>query len=122
MSIMTKKLVQDFLEASEINNLITKEQLGFNPGVRVFKNMLRNVADDIKTLDNKVYEQLNEKIAVLNKTNIERKKQIKNNAGSPEDPIDERRLSSVLLIEDYKKYHRILNLIQDISYKKGWFD
>ena len=122
MSIMTQKLMQDFFEAHEIDKLIIKEQLGYDPGVRVFKNMIRNVVDDIKTLDKKTYESLNEKIADLNKTNIERKKQIEARVEEPEDSISRRALSSTLLIEDYKKYHTILNLIQDISYKKGWFD
>jgi hypothetical protein len=119
---MTQKLMQDFFEAHEIDKLIIKEQLGYDPGVRVFKNMIRNVVDDIKTLDKKTYEQLNEKIGDLNKTNIERKKQIEAKVEEPEDSISRRALSSTLLIEDYKKYHKILNLIQDISYKKGWFD
>jgi len=119
---MTQKLVQDFFEAHEVDKLITKEQLAYDPGVRVFKNMIRNVIDDVKTLDKKTHEQLNGKIAELNKTNVERKKQIEANVEEPEDSIAKRSLSSTLLIEDYKKYHKILNLIQDMSYKKGWFD
>lgn len=122
MSIMTQKLMQDFFEAHEIDKLIIKEQLSYDPGVRVFKNMIHNVVDDIRTLDKKTYEQLNEKIADLNKTNVERKKQIEAKIEEPEDSISRRALSSSLLIEDYKKYHKILNLIQDLSYKKGWFD
>ena len=122
MSIMTQKLMQDFFEAHEIDKLIIKEQLSYDPGVRVFKNMIHNVVEDVRTLDIKKYELLNEKIAELNKTNVKRKKEIEAKIEEPEDSISRRALSSTLLIEDYKKYHKILNLIQNIAYPQGWFD
>ena len=106
---MIKKLVQDFLEADEIDKLIIKEQLAKDPGVRILRNMIQNVIDDIKTVDKKAFEALDITIVELDKINIEKKKQIKVNAEKPEDSIGERQLSSALLMEDYNKYHKLLN-------------
>ena len=122
MSIMIKKLVQDFLEADEIDKLIIKEQVGYDPGVRILRNMLLNVIDDIRTLDKECFDALTKKIDELDALNVKRKQEIKINAEKPEDSIGERKLSSALLMEDYSKYHKVLNIIQNLVYKKGWFD
>ena len=122
MSIMIKQMVGHYLEADEIDDLIIKQQIAKDPGVKIFEDMLKKVADDIRIADEKTYNYLQNKISALNKQNIEKKEQIKNNAGNPEDSIDEGQLSSVLLLEDYNKYHNILYIIKQLFKAKGWFD
>ena len=122
MSVLQQKLVNDFFEAHEIGKLIIKKQLNLDPGVGIFKDMIDFIVNDIGTLDKKTYDELNSKISELNKTNISRKEKIKNTTDPPQDSFDNHRLNVLLLMEDYRKYHHILNIIQNLCYKKGWFD
>lgn len=121
MPIMKQKLVQDFFEADEIKKLITKKQLDIDPGVEVLNDMLKNIRDDIDTMDKEAKTVLDNKNKELGKINAERKKHHETTT-EVNDTIDQRNLDRKKLLEDFDRCKRELLFIQNIAYEKGWFD
>lgn len=123
MPVMIEKLKKDFFEAEEIDKIITKGQLDVETGIPILYDMIQYVKQDIKTLDEEGgYKTLCEKIKELDVNNIKRKESIKQKWGQPTDSISDRNLKRELLKEDHGKYKQELVLIQEICYRKGWFD
>ena len=120
--VMINKLVNDFFEADGVNKYILKQQIQLEEGIPIIREMIQDIKDDIEILDQETSNKLNEKIKEINLTNNARKTEIKNQLGKPEDSIDERNLKLKLLKEDHQKYRRVLTIIQNLSYRKGWFE
>ena len=118
---MKQKLVQDFFEADEIDRVILKKQIDIDPGVEIFKDMIKKIRDDIRTMDEEARKILENKIKELDGKNLARKKQIEDTLKT-DDTIDQRNLKRTLLQEDYQRYKQEMVIIQDLCYKKGWFD
>ena len=58
MSIMEEKFVKDFLEAQEVDKMISKQSVDFVDGVFILKDMMKYVREDIKVLDPKAMDRL----------------------------------------------------------------
>ena len=121
-NVMISKLIQDFFEADGVNKLIIKRQVPLEDGILVISELTQDVIDDISILDQETYKKLDVKIKELNTSNNTRKNEIKTQVGKPEDTIEERNLKLKLLKEDHMKYRRLMTLIQEICYRKGWFE
>ena len=121
-NVMVNKLIQDFLEVDNINKLIIKKQITLEDGIPILSALTQDVIDDITILDTATSEKLGEKIKQLNIANNTRKDEIKNHSRKPEDSIDERNLKIKLLNEDHLKYRRMITILQEIIYRKGWFE
>ena len=121
-NVMVNKLIQDFLEVDNINKLIIKKQITLEDGIPILSDLTQDVIDDITILDTATSEKLGEKIKQLNIANNTRKDEIKNHSRKPEDSIDERNLKIKLLKEDHLKYRRMITILQEIIYRKGWFE
>jgi len=121
MPVMKQKLIADFFEAVAVDRAITKNEISLEDGILILEDMIKYVRDDIKTLDESGYNELVEKGKNLSALNTQRKNKIKENQ-KPEDSIDERNFKRKLLKEDHNRFKRELVHIQDICYKKGWFD
>lgn len=119
---MISKLIHDFFEADNVNKLIIKKQIPLEEGIPILSDMIQDIVDDFEIIDQEANSKLTEKTKELNQANNVRKAEIKKLSGLPEDDIDERNLKLKLLKEDHQKYRRMLTIIQDISYRKGWFD
>lgn len=119
---MQQKLVKDFFEAIEVDRLITKGQLDIEIGIPILKDMIQYVIEDINTMDEKTKTSLDISLNQLDKNNMERKDSIKQKIGEPDNSIDERNIKRRLLSEDHNKYKKTLVFIQELCYKKGWFD
>lgn len=122
MPIMQQKLVKDFFEAVEVDRLITKGQVDIEVGIPILKDMIQYVIEDINTLDQNAKKTLDNSLTQLDKSNVERKNSISKRIGEPDDSIDDRNLKRRLLFEDHNKYRHALVLIQELCFKKGWFD
>jgi hypothetical protein len=122
MPVMIRKLLEDFANANAIDNSIITKQLDIETGVEILRDMIKKVRDDIKTLDETViWKNLESKIKELDNTNIIRKKKLQENV-TPNDSIDKRHLELSLLREDHQRYKQELVIIQNLCYRKGWFD
>jgi len=122
MPVMKEKLIRDYFEAHEVDKLITKRQLDIDTGVSILGEMINYIKKDIETLDQETNQELNKKVKELDVINIQRKEDIKKRLGEPEDDIEKRNFERELLKEDHKKYRKIMNIIQNLSYRMGWFD
>ena len=122
MPIMNQKLVKDFFEAVEVDRAITKQQLDVETGIPILRDMIQYILEDINTKDQAAKKTVDLKIKELDSTNKERKDSIKNRIGDPDNTIDDRNIKIYLLKEDHNKYKQELVVIQDLCYKKGWFD
>lgn len=122
MPVMKQKLVNDFFEADNVDKLIVKGQLDIETGIPILKEMTEYIVEDITTLDESARKLLDDKIKALDKANIERKDSITKQFGNPGDDIDDRNIKRVLLREDHRKYKKMLVIIQNLCYRKGWFD
>lgn len=122
MPVMLRKLLEDFANANAIDNSIITRQLDIESGVEILRDMIKKVRDDIKTLDETtIWKNLNEKILELDNTNMLRKKKIQEGT-TTNDSIDKRHLELLLLREDHQRYKQELVIIQNLCYRKGWFD
>ena len=119
---MNQKLVKDFFEAVEVDRAITKKQIPIEEGIPILRDMIQYVLEDINTKDQAAKGTVDLKIKELDKTNMERKASIKNRIGDPDNTIDDRNIKLYLLKEDHSKFKQELVVIQDLCYKKGWFD
>jgi len=126
MSVMQQKLVKDFFKADDVKSLIISKQLDLYPGVEIYKEFIQIVRDDIKTMDEEANKVLEEKNKNLNNRNNTKKKEIEQSykQNLMTDPnIDKRNLLDYpLLQEDFKRYQEEQLFIQDLCYRKGWFD
>ncbi len=123
MPVLKQKLVMDFFEATAVDRNITKGTILLEDGIVALKEMIQFVKDDIKTLDEKAYEELEKKSKELTQLNIQHKDKIRERMKTiTEDSIDERNLKRKLLKEDQNRYKRELVLIMNLCYNKGWFD
>ena len=120
--VMKEKIITDFFDAVEIDKSITRNELDLVTGTLMLKDMLSYIRKDIETLDEDAKKKLDNAIVKLDQTNKERKDKLKERSIPPEDGIDERILKSRLLKEDHRRYRQELFFIQDLAYKKGWFD
>jgi len=121
MPVMQQKLIQDFFDADEIDRLIAKKQLDIDPGVEILKDLIKKVRDDIRIMDEEKSKLLDGKNKELNEKNTIRKKELENKLLAA-DSIDERNKRRRLLQEDYNRYKQEMLIIQEICYRKGWFD
>ena len=122
MPIMNQKLVKDFFEAVEVDRAITKKQIEIETGIPILRDMIQYVLEDINTKDQAAKGTVDLKIKELDVTNMERKESLKKRLGDPDDTIDDRNIKLYLLKEDHSKFKQELVVIQDLCYKKGWFD
>jgi ABC-type phosphate/phosphonate transport system substrate-binding protein len=120
--VMKEKIITDFFDAVDIDKAITRNEIDIVTGTLMLKDMLSYVRKDIETLDEEAKKKFDDAIVKLDKTNKERKEKLKEKGIPPEDGIDERILKSRLLKEDHRRYRQELFFIQDLAYKKGWFD
>lgn len=121
MPVMQQKLIQDFFDADEIDRLIAKKQLDIDPGVEILKDLIKKVRDDIRIMDEEKSKILEAKNKELNEKNTIRKKELESKLLAS-DSIDERNKRRRLLQEDYNRYKQEMLIIQEICYRKGWFD
>lgn len=121
MPVMIRKLLEDFSNANAIDNSLITRQIDIENGVDIFSDMIKKVRMDIKTLDEQAYNTLEQKVKELDEQNILRKNQIKNKTVT-NDSIERRQLELKLLREDHGRYKQELVIMQNICYKKGWFD
>jgi len=122
MPIMNQKLVKDFFEAVEVDRAITKQQIDIQTGIPILRDMIQYVLEDINTKDQAAKGTVDLKIKELEATNKKRKESVKSRIGDPDDTIDDRNIKLYLLKEDHSKFKQELVVIQDLCYKKGWFD
>jgi len=122
MPIMKQKLVQDFFEAVEVDKLITKGQVDLETGIFVLRDMIAYVRDDIATMDKEAYKLLEKEVHQLGEQNKKWKDEQTAKTPEMEDDIDQRNFDRRLLKADHQKYKRELLFIQNLVYKKGWFD
>ena len=119
---MNQKLVKDFFEAVEVDRAITKQQIDIQTGIPILRDMIQYVLEDINTKDQAAKGTVDLKIKELEATNKKRKESVKSRIGDPDDTIDDRNIKLYLLKEDHSKFKQELVVIQDLCYKKGWFD
>ncbi len=122
MSIMEEKFVKDFLEAQEVDKMISKQSVDFVDGLFILKDMMVYVREDIKILDPNTMKKLQETNKKLDDINTERKDAIKLKYKDAEDEEEKDFIHLKLLREDHEKYKKELFFIQKIGYNKGWFD
>lgn len=122
MPVMKQKLINDFFEADNVDKLLVKGQLDVETGIPILNNMISYVIEDIGTMDEEAKKHLDVKLKELDKTNIDRKNSISKQFGEPEDDLTDRNIKRILLKEDHKKYKKTLLIIQNLCYRKGWFD
>ena len=120
--VMKEKIITDFFDAINIDKAITRNEVDIVTGTLMLKDMISYIRKDIETLDEDAKKKLDIAITKLDKTNNERKEKLKERSLPPEDGIDERILKARLLKEDHRRYRQELFFIQDLAYKKGWFD
>ena len=121
MPVMKQKLIQDFFDADEIDRLIAKKQIDIDPGVEILKDLITKVRNDIRILDEEANRTLNNKNKELDNKNLLRKKELEEKLPAY-DSIDERNKRRRILQEDYNRYKQEMLIIQDLCYRKGWFD
>lgn len=122
MPVMKEKLIRDFFEADAIDKLIIKGQVDLETGIFVLKDMISYIRHDVSTMDKEAYKLLEKEIHALDGLNIKRKEEIKAKTPEPEDSVEKRQLDNKLLKADHNKYKREMLFIQNLCYKKGWFD
>lgn len=122
MSVMEEKFVKDFLEAQEVDKLISKQGIDFIDGLFILKDMIKYVREDIKILDKDTYKKLEEMNAQLDDINKKRKENIKHRYKDAEDEEEKDFIHLKLLKEDHEKYKKELFFIQKLGYNKGWFN
>lgn len=120
-NIMISKLIRDFFDATEVDKAIALEQISMENGIFKFKDMIQYVRDDVYTVDQDAYKILEKEIRLLGEQNVKMKEEEKKN-NPPRDDVDRRNLDLRLLQLDYKKYKKELLFIQNLIYKKGWFE
>ena len=121
MPVMIRILLENYGNANGIDNSIITRQLDIENGVEILRDMIKKIRGNIKTLDKQASDILEEKIKELDEKNRIRKEQIENRM-KPNDSIDKRHLTLTLLREDHNRYKHELKTIENICYKKGWFD
>lgn len=121
MPVMQQKLIQDFFDADEVDRLMAKKQIDIDPGVDILKDLIKKVREDIRIMDEDTKGKLDIKIKELNDKNMVRKKELETKI-LVNDSIDERNKRRRLLQEDYNRYRQELVIIQELCYRKGWFD
>lgn len=121
MKFMRQKFIQDFFEADNIKKLIQKKQIDVDPGVEIFNDMLKNVREDISTMDNEAKKQLDTKLVELGKINKERKDHIAKTT-EVNDSEDKRNMKRKQLVEDFKRCKTELLFIQNLGFNKGWLE
>lgn len=122
MPIMKEKLIRDFFEADNIDKLMVKGQLDLETGIYILKDMINDVENDISTMDKEACGLLKKEINAVDLVNKRQKEELIKKNPEFEDSIEERSFKLGLLRLDHKKYKRILLFIQNLCYKKGWFD
>ena len=122
MSVMEEKFVKDFLEAQEVDKMLSKQTIDFVDGIYILKEMIQYVREDIKILDVKAREKLDDVRKKLNEINKERKDIIRKRYKDPEDEEEKDFIHIKMLREDHEKYKKELFYIQNLGYKKGWFN
>jgi len=118
---MKSKLINDFFKADDIKHLIQTYKVDIDPGVEILNNLMQNIRDDIDTMDEDTKKQLDAKRKEINNITKERKEYLKARI-QIEDDIDQRNLDRKILMQDFTRLKKEMLFIQNLAYKKGWFD
>ena len=122
-SIMEQKLVQDYFKADEVDNQIITHQMALSTGVQILTSLIKKIENDFRLLDKEKYTEL---ITEIKKLNIERKTQVKQRldeyqSAEDSDPFDEEQYAVDVNNIKHDALQKILNVILELGYKKGWF-
>ena len=119
---MKQKFIQDFFDAHHVDKEITLGMRSIVDGTFVLLDMLQYIRKDIAVMDQEAKAQLELAIKKMDADNKKIKEEIIANTTPPEDKTEETEIMIKLLRKDHKRYRKELFWIQDMAFKKGWFD
>lgn len=120
MPEMVNIFLSDFNDAKILEKEISIGQYLPEIAITMLEEYMVYVRTDIETLE----KAASEEIADFNKTTRDRceeaKKKIKAREGLPENAMQERRLSVLLINEDLRRIKQEILFIQKMAFRKGW--
>jgi hypothetical protein len=119
-NFLKEKIQQDFLDCVRLDKAILMGQIPKESGTLILFDLIDYVKSDIATLDKESWIMLNEAERKLLNDGEKRKDLIRENRRT-RDSSERRDLEIAILREDYTTCKGILYFIQNICYKKGWF-
>jgi len=113
------KLQRDFLDCVNVDKAVIMGGIRKEEGTMILFSLIDIVKSDIATMDKDTWDLLNKAEKTLLEDNNKRKEVYKQR--KPRDSAEKRNLQINLLMEDYLSCKEILYFIQNLAYKKGWF-
>lgn len=119
-NFLKEKLQQDYMDCVRIDKAISAGLIDKEEGVHILYDLIDYVRSDIATMDEVSFEILTAGIKRIEEESEKRKVKIEGYY-KPKDASERRDTDYFLMVEDYKTAKEILFLMQNLCYKKGWF-
>jgi hypothetical protein len=121
-TLMQQALLRDFTDYLDVVKRISLHQEDICEGLVKCVNLLEDIQDDFKILDESVYKKFIEARNQISLENMRAKEERRRGFADPKDPIDVRNQKITILWDhDFLKHKKILGLVKKLVTEAGWF-
>jgi hypothetical protein len=120
--VMKQTFLKDYNDYLVVIKAMEMNQLEVDVGIEQCTSLVDDIIDDIFIMDQEAHDLFIVKRNEISLKNKEDKESRRLGMKEPVDSLDERNQKRLILIQyDLSKHRKLLGIIKQIAYSKGWF-